>query len=219
MLIATTLVAAALLAASSLEEVPAAARQMPPLVVAVTADTDLPPKVVARILAEASEIWRPAGVTLEWHRGGRLPRSLHVTIGHSAGRQTDDALPLAWIVFDDDTAPEREIYVSYGNVLTLMEHSRGVVGHLESMPRGEFEMLLSRAMGRALAHEIGHYLLASKAHTASGLMQTRRTAAELFASQRVRFEIDPGQRRQIAARVEQLMLAQRAASGTVSEGL
>jgi len=219
MLIAITVVAAALLAASSLDEAPAASRQMPPLVVSVSVDPDLSPKVVSRLLAEATEIWKPAGVTFEWRRGGRLPRSLNVTIGRGAGRQTDDALPLAWIVFDADTAPERDIYVSYANVLTLMEHSRGVVGHVDSMPRGEFETLLGRALGRALAHEIGHYLLASKAHTASGLMQTRRTAAELFANQRIRFEIDSVQRRQIAARVEQLMLAQRVAGDAMSEGL
>jgi hypothetical protein len=219
MLIATTIAAAALLAASSLDEAPAVPRQMPPLVVAVSADTDLPPKVVSALLAEAGEIWRPAGVTFEWRRSGRLPRSLNVTIGRSPGRQTDDALPLAWITFDADTAPQREIYVSYGNVLALMERSRGVVGTLERMPRGEFETLLSRALGRALAHEIGHYLLASKAHTRSGLMQTRRTAVELFAVGRVHFDIDAVQRRQIAARVEQLMLAQHVGAETVSEGL
>ena len=41
-------------------------------------------------------------------------------------------------------------------------------------------MLLARAMGRALAHEMGHYLLASKEHTKNGLMQAHRTATEFF---------------------------------------
>ena len=35
------------------------------------------------------------------------------------------------------------------------------------MPLAQREMLLARAMGRALAHELGHYLLASKIHTPS----------------------------------------------------
>ena len=33
------------------------------------------------------------------------------------------------------------------------------------MPIFEREMLMARAMGRALAHELGHYFLASKEHT------------------------------------------------------
>ena len=56
-------------------------------------------------------------------------------------------------------------------------------------------------MGRALAHELGHYLLASKVHTARGLLKASRTAAELFSIERAGFKIDPLQRQQIAARM------------------
>jgi hypothetical protein len=33
------------------------------------------------------------------------------------------------------------------------------------------ERLLPRALGRALAHELGHYLLARRAHSPTGLMR------------------------------------------------
>ena len=56
-------------------------------------------------------------------------------------------------------------------------------------------------MGRALAHELGHYLLASKVHTERGLLKASRTAAELFGTTRGGFQLDPSQRRQIAARM------------------
>jgi hypothetical protein len=58
-------------------------------------------------------------------------------------------------------------------------------------------------MGRALAHEIGHYLLASKAHTDKGLMATRRSAYELFSAERARFAIDAGEQGAMAARFVQ----------------
>ena len=60
---------------------------------------------------------------------------------------------------------------------------------------------LARAMGRALAHELGHYLLASKAHTQRGLMKPVMTAVELFMPDASVFRIDPAQRRAVAARL------------------
>ena len=68
-------------------------------------------------------------------------------------------------MFDDVTAPEQEIYLSHANARQMMEEARGVVGIVDQMPIVQREMLLARAMGRALAHELGHYLLASKVHT------------------------------------------------------
>jgi hypothetical protein len=61
-------------------------------------------------------------------------------------------------------------------------------------------MFLGRAMGRALAHELGHYLTASKAHAKKGLMRATRTASEFFALERWGFAIDPAQRRAMVAR-------------------
>ena len=56
-------------------------------------------------------------------------------------------------------------------------------------------------MGRALAHELGHYLLASKVHTRGGLMKAVLTALELFTPDASGFRIEPAQRGAIAARV------------------
>ena len=67
-------------------------------------------------------------------------------------------------------------------------------------------VLIGRAMGRALAHELGHYLLASKTHTAGGLMQGRRRAYDFFAPEAVHFEINMTQRSQIVARLHKEQL-------------
>ena len=69
------------------------------------------------------------------------------------------------------------------------------------MPIVQRETLLARAMGRALAHELGHYLLASKVHTNRGLMKAILNAAELFTSDVRGLRIDPAQGQAIVARL------------------
>jgi ubiquinone biosynthesis protein UbiJ len=55
--------------------------------------------------------------------------------------------------------------------------------------RADRETLLSRALGRALAHEIGHSLMKSKAHARRGLMRSAWRAQEFFSADRRGFSI------------------------------
>jgi hypothetical protein len=220
MLIATSL-AAALCASSVIlpaaDRASAAPRSAPPIVVTVSAP-GITPTLLRYILGEADAIWRDAGVTFVWRSAPRdavafvrgadappvvpaMPNTLRLVIGDNAGSSNGETLPLGWIVFDDVTTPEQEVYVSYANATRFLIASRGVVGLIDSMPNAQREQLLGRAMGRALAHEIGHYLFASKAHTARGLMKATRTASEFFTMERNGFRIDPSQRQAMMARL------------------
>jgi len=131
---------------------------------------------------------------------------LRVTVGDNRGRSEGDphVLPLGWIVFEAGS-PQQEIYLSSANAIELLNASDFVVGRVSTLTNKEKYILLGRAMGRALAHEIGHYLLGSKAHTPTGIMQARRAAAELFSSSRRGFQVDVSQRQSIAARLEALI--------------
>ena len=133
--------------------------------------------------------------------GPYVPNTLRLIIGANRGPGCDGCLPLSWIVFDDVAAPEKEIYLSHTNALQLMAEARESVGGSEQMPISQRETLLARAMGRALAHELGHYLLASKVHTERGLMKATLTTAQLFSTDSDRLRIEPAQRRTIAARL------------------
>jgi hypothetical protein len=212
MLIATGLAVALASAAAPAE---AAQASLPPLVVSVIEAPGTPPALVSRLLAETGEIWRAAGLSFLWRRsslrpipdprasntGPYLPSTLRVIIGNDKGVARDQRTPLGWIVFENEHTPQPEIYVSYRNAQALLAASRGVVGALDQMPIAQRELLVARAMGRALAHELGHYLLASKVHTQRGLLKASRTAAELFAAERGSFRIDRWQRQTIAARL------------------
>ena len=197
MLIATSL-ALALLAAP-LPAVAAVAAALPPMIVNVTSASDLSPALVTMMLRETEAIWRGVGFSVVWQREPYTPASLRVVVGHDAGRATESGTPLGWIVFDDES-PEQEVYVSYRNALQLLEEWQGSVNR---MTRSERDTLLARGMGRALAHEIGHYLLRSKQHTAKGLMRALWSAPEMFTNERVRFQISPEQQMVVASRLRQ----------------
>jgi hypothetical protein len=219
MLIATRL-AAAFVASSSFAAVTAIAESapktfsLPPMIINVATAQDVPATLVARMLEETDAIWRGTGFTFVWRHAARevvpyartseagpyVPARLRVVVGNDPGVAFDGKLPLGWIRFDDEQTPEQEIYVSYGNAQQFIAGARGIVGILAEMPSAQREMFLGRAMGRALAHELGHYLTASKAHAKKGLMRASRTASEFFAMERWGFAIDPAQRRAMVAR-------------------
>ena len=213
MLIATGLAIAALLSAPALSASPFPLTP-PTMIVTVAVAPAISPSLVARALTEAGDIWRAAGFMLMWDRQplatnvnaapGLIarPSALHVMIGDERGTPGKDphVMPLGWIIFEAES-PQQDVYLSHANAMMLLQASEGVVGRVSTLTITERETLLGRAMGRALAHEIGHYLLASKAHTATGVMQARRGAAELFSRSRQGFQVQADQRQLIAARL------------------
>src|SRR5579872_3410868 len=166
MLIATSL-AAALCASSVIlpaaDHESAAPPSAPPIIVTVSAP-GITPTLLRYILGETDAIWRDAGVSFVWRSAPRdavtfvrgadapplvpaMPNTLRLVIGDSAGAANGETLPLGWIVFDDVTTPEQEVYVSYANAMRFLIASRGVVGFIDNMPNAQREQLLGRAMG------------------------------------------------------------------------
>jgi hypothetical protein len=193
------------------------------LVITISAPADVSPAFVTRVVDEAEAIWRPAGLAILWERQSSHPIApdgaavLDVVIGGARGivDQHESDEPIAWILFDGAT-PRRQVYLSYANAMDFLRNSRGVVGLVSSMPNVERDTYLGRVLGRALAHELGHYLLSSKVHTPTGLMKARHTAAEFFSRAPTHFEITAAQR--IAAEMRLGAIASiTAAAGGSSE--
>lgn len=69
------------------------------------------------------------------------------------------------------------------------------------------QVVLGRVLGRALAHEIGHFLLRSRGHSQIGLMRANQSIADLAAPERFRFNLSPDE-------VARLVTATSAVSGT-----
>jgi hypothetical protein len=91
-----------------------------------------------------------------------------------------DARALGWIEFLAPGRPRHVVTVSTAVAVQLM--NEGVWGDrpLKDLPRRIRERFLQRALGRGIAHEIGHYLLRSSVHASRGLMRDRLNAAEIM---------------------------------------
>ena len=224
MLIAIALTAATIAGASGGARV--VAQDPPPMVITVHAAPTISAHVITFMLREADEIWRRAGVTFAWQvaplptapylRAITLapyrPSTLRVIVDDEVGRTVESGVPIGWVVFDDERTPEPDVHVSRANALRLLGLASPLVGRVDDMPRLQQEMLLGRAMGRALAHELGHYLLSSKAHAARGVMQGTLSAWEFFSAERPQLALSPDERsvaRQASVGLRQSAVASR----------
>ena len=196
MLIAASVVAGLLASAAVSPVNPSTPR----IVVNVSAAPNVPSSVVAQALAEVDAIFRITGFACVWRRDNTPFATLQVVLGNDTGLTRGTSTPLGWIRFDDGR-PDESIYVSYANAERYLEESRLITGSPLNMTVFERELLLGRATGRALAHELGHYLLATKTHTKKGLLKAARSAQEFFAPDRSAFAVETAQRIQIVSRL------------------
>ena len=101
---------------------------------------------------------------------------------------------LAWLTFENG-APARQISASW-------ETARGLVvaaGLDRLAPLGR-DAFAARILGRAIAHELGHYLLGTMSHTSQGLMRVAFDARDVWTSDRKAFRLEPSQLTTLEAR-------------------
>lgn len=142
-------------------------------------------------MEEVTRIWSPYGV------------DVHAMDPGGAGRDGAVRLP---VVFEDrpdgraaatvlgsvrflDGVPEPAI-VMYPNAIerivsTSLMCSRDDCGWAPAFR----QFILGRVLGRALAHEIGHILLRSRHHSATGLMRSEHALSHLVDPDRRRFAL------------------------------
>jgi hypothetical protein len=164
--------------------------------------------MMKRAMAEVDAIWRDVGVQFEWHDDADVPASLHVEVGDAFGHAGASELPLAWIGFVDQV-PNDEIYASRANALALLARATSISKPMD-LPQAAINEFIGRALGRALAHEVGHYLFRSRAHDPTGVMATRRSTTELFGPDRGRFRLTAEERNRLTAVLQRNRMAKHA---------
>lgn len=176
--------------------------------------SSVPRAIVNRALRETTAIWNAAGVPIEWHVDDAQDGQLRVTFGDEPGAAAKGELAIGWIEFLPNGEPNDEIHVSRANALALLcraEHMR-----YRDLPQLATDEYIARAMGRALAHELGHWIFKSKVHDRRGLMATRRTPEELFGIERARFELSGAERGMLVAALREDRLSKRATTAAHS---
>ena len=163
-----------------------------PVPIAVFALGYVTDSLVNRICAEASAIWGPAGITFEWRRVGSEAEASNGPFEIIIDDRRANVQPrcaLGWITFTANS-PERAIHLSRGCAEDLVVTTHG----LNEPTIASHETLIGRALGRALAHEVGHLLLRSKTHTSRGLMRAIWSGDDSFGFRRRGFELTAEQR-------------------------
>ena len=168
------------------------------LVVAVTPDVS--DAIVRGALNEATAIWGAAAITIDWQRSDAASvvdeaATVQVVFDEPAEGSSGQDLPLGWINFDASGTPESIVHVSPRNVLHLLDATAAY----RDRPTSYRELLEARALGRALAHELGHQLMASKVHSRTGLMKAHRLVDDLFSPSRAGFMLSNDERQRAAS--------------------
>jgi hypothetical protein len=157
------------------------------IAIAVIRSPEITRSLLNRICAETDAIWKPAGITFEWHdvpSNDPVPTSwLGVTFDARRLEEPRGQEALGWIPFTAQ-GPLRSIHLSPPGAEELLLRTPGVADRT-SFAR---ETLLGRALGRALSHELGHYFLRSKMHSPDGLMRAVRSSEDFFRVSRHGFE-------------------------------
>jgi len=142
--------------------------------VALAFDSSVSPSIRESMTKEAARIWGPYHVSIGTEaapitlRVSFVERPAHGVNQHSLGS----------IEFCDGV-PETAISLYAGTAADLVWGASHMTG--THWAEGYKDVLLARVLGRALAHEIGHYLLRSAAHSRSGLMSADQPVVDLMA--------------------------------------
>jgi hypothetical protein len=145
-----------------------------PLHVALAFDSSVSPSIRASMIKEAARIWGPYHVAIGTEAAAIALRVSFVERpGHGVNQHSLGSIEFC------DGVPETAISLYDGTAADLVWGASQMTG--THWPEGYKDVLLGRVLGRALAHEIGHYLLRSAAHSRNGLMSADQPVLDLMA--------------------------------------
>jgi hypothetical protein len=159
----------------------------------------LPPSVVQRMKDETSKVWSFYDVRIDWiDPVDAITSAVDVTVfleesaepgPHWVSKHGGEVLAALHLPDTPCGTGLARVWVTPARRYAALIPG---VPPFPSLPKTFYDVLLSRALGRALAHEIGHYLLPTSRHTARGLMRAHFSPSELLEpAHRQRYGLDP----------------------------
>jgi hypothetical protein len=133
----------------------------------------MPRQLEAAAMAEVTAIWAPYGVDVRASHPGEPGRDgavrlAVVLVDRPAGSTVVETLGSIRFV---DAVPERTIAIYPHAIASLVSHASFSGVRRDVWPLSLGDAILGRVTGRALAHELGHFLLRSRHHSPKGLMR------------------------------------------------
>jgi hypothetical protein len=131
------------------------------------------PRLEAAAMTEVTAIWARYGVDVrtahadEPGRDGAVRLAVKLVDGPAGSTVVETLGSIRFV----DAVPEPTIAIYPHAIASLVStvSFAGLVG--DKWPTGLRDSILGRVTGRALAHELGHYLLRSRHHSPQGLMR------------------------------------------------
>jgi hypothetical protein len=165
------------------------------------------------LMQETTALWQPCGVHLMWVQSTvarALPRptlALEVVSDNresAAGRKSALVRLGSTSFRDADGSAEPALRLSVPSVQRLVDETKWAGRPVADWPPAIRQELIGRALGRVLAHEIGHFLLAWRLHTPRGLMRAQFNGTELVDPDRRMFTMPADLLPRLQAHLEQL---------------
>jgi hypothetical protein len=171
-------------------------------------DRSITSRLDTRVLEEeASNIWRPYGVELEWPEArdsNSVANGLALDVRLEPRIQQNEQRPWTTVLgsarVDLDSPGRQPIRVSVDATESVLNLRRGA-GNAGFVTDGE----LARGLGRVLAHEIGHVLLGAPYHDDVGLMRAVFLPNELAVPDRDLFRLTCTDVARLSARLHVLI--------------
>src|SRR5262245_5186860 len=175
----------------------------------------LTPRFERLAMAEVAQIWARYGVDVREatfsEAGHEGVIRLDVVFADRI-RQQNELYTLGTILFVEG-APSTRI-VMYPDAIAMLVDVDALVDHGGSSAAPLLrEQRLGRATGRALAHEVGHFLLRSREHSRTGRMRATPLVSDLIGVARIPFVLSPDEVRQLHALPAWPCAGERSAGG------
>ena len=165
----------------------------------LTVSAKLPERARHVLVQEAESIWREAGVRIRWVEGaeepGDGPALRILVVRHGDGRSPEGE------AVGELVRPRNGRAIAFASIARAEQVLRAAgTGPAQAAPEAVLDRRLGMVLGRAVAHEIGHYLLESGAHTGRGLMRATFQPREFSDPRSGGFDVDDASQRRIMGR-------------------
>ena len=160
----------------------------PSLGVILTSAPDVTGEARTALINEATRIWERAGVRIEWVLpSAPTPHTIDTLRVLAVRRPAWQTQPRANSVVLGELLRVNE---SRAIAMVSLGEAMRIVSRLRLEAPGLNDRRIGLVLGRAAAHEIGHYLLDTATHAASGLMRARFNQLEVADPRSPAFDLD-----------------------------
>jgi hypothetical protein len=138
------------------------------------ARTISPRRIVEPLQAEVQRIWAPYGVQITWNdeadtAPARTPIDVWLIRDDTALDSGEWRAVLGRVLMSPEDREPRPIRVSFDATKSMLVNGAGI--GRTTIARVIPDCVIARALGRVIAHEIGHVMIGAPYHDATGLMR------------------------------------------------